>query len=95
MTGSHDTDATAGHMSGSSDIVQEIRRYWLEDDRGRTHGEQCYLRHATCAIRVLAEIVDELRDEDTRTTNYVAQLNELIRAQSSRIERLETEAARA
>jgi hypothetical protein len=95
MTGNHDTDATTGHMSGSSDIVEEIRSYWLEDDRGRTHGEQCYLRHATCAIRVLAEIVDELRDEDSRTTTYVAQLSEIVRYQSHRIDRLETEVARA
>ena len=79
-----------------TDIVEDIRAAFVDTNSlWRTHYDGCYTNHALCAIGVLLDLVAELRDEDDRTAKYVAQLGEIVRMQSARIARLETEVARA
>ena len=80
-----------------TDIVEDIRAAYADTNGpwGRTHYDGCYTNHALCAIGALLDLVAEMRDEDDRTAKYVAQLGEIVRMQSARIARLETEVARA
>ena len=76
-----------------SDIVEDIRAAFAPLPT-LTHYDGCYTNHALCAIGVLLDLVAEMRDEDDRTAKFVAQLGEIVRIQSARIARLETEVQR-